>query len=310
GGRLDVETSGSKIGVYGALSADNLGNVSAAAVKGIYTGNGTFGALGFVYTNSGYASYGVYGHATSGYAGYFEGTVSVSGDLSISSTMYGNSATFTHLGIGTSAYTAVPLMIEEPQAYVNLLSDSSANGSVIQLINNYTSSPPTYLGAINFIDSSGNPVGQIGYQSRSDEINFRVGGADRAILSSAGLSVNGSICCTSDRNAKERFSPIDAQDILKRVASLPISNWYYKQDPATRHIGPVAQDFYAAFNVGPDDKHIATVDEEGVALAAIQGLNQKMDTESAEFQAEVTELRKRLGDIETRFEKFQGAIAR
>lgn len=42
---------------------------------------------------------------------------------------------------------------------------------------------------------------------------------------------------------------------------------------ATPHLGPMAQDFHAAFNVGMDDKHMATVDEEGVALAAIQGLN-------------------------------------
>ena len=40
----------------------------------------------------------------------------------------------------------------------------------------------------------------------------------------------------------------------------------------------MAQDFYAAFAVGPDDKHIATVDEGGVTLAAIQGLNQKVET--------------------------------
>ena len=89
----------------------------------------------------------------------------------------------------------------------------------------------------------------------------------------------------SDRNLKEKFTPIDNREILERVASLPISRWNFKTDEQTRHIGPMSQDFYAAFNVGPDDKHIATVDEGGVALAAIQGLNQKLNEKDAEIQA-------------------------
>ena len=55
--------------------------------------------------------------------------------------------------------------------------------------------------------------------------------------------------------------------------SIPISTWYYRsQNPSIRHIGPMAQDFHAAFKVGQDDRYISTVDENGVALAAIQEL--------------------------------------
>src|SRR5262249_24529273 len=39
-----------------------------------------------------------------------------------------------------------------------------------------------------------------------------------------------------------------------------------------RHMGPMAQDFRAAFGLGEDDTTISVVDEQGVALAAIQGL--------------------------------------
>jgi len=46
---------------------------------------------------------------------------------------------------------------------------------------------------------------------------------------------------------------------------------------------------------GPDDKHIATVDADGVALAAIQGLNQKLE----EALAENAELPQRLDRLET-----------
>jgi len=106
---------------------------------------------------------------------------------------------------------------------------------------------------------------------------------------------------TSDRNLKEKFTPINNQEILERVASLPISSWNFKTDGQNRHIGPMAQDFYAAFNVGTDDKHIATVDEDGVALAAIQGLNEKIKEKDAEFQklkSQNESLEKRLADLE------------
>ena len=65
---------------------------------------------------------------------------------------------------------------------------------------------------------------------------------------------------TSDRNVKENFSALNAQSVLDRVAALPITRWNFIQDPATAHIGPMAQDFRAAFGVGEDDKHIAVVD--------------------------------------------------
>jgi hypothetical protein len=86
----------------------------------------------------------------------------------------------------------------------------------------------------------------------------------------------------------------NSRKVLERVASLPISSWNFKTDETTRHIGPMAQDFYAAFNVGTDDKHIATVDEDGVALAAIQGLNEKLKEKDAQIEA----LGKRLADLE------------
>ncbi len=77
---------------------------------------------------------------------------------------------------------------------------------------------------------------------------------------------------TSDRNLKENFTALNPSEVLESVAAMPISKWNFKDDAATTHMGPMAQDFYAAFNLGTDDKHIATVDADGVALAAIQGL--------------------------------------
>ncbi len=83
---------------------------------------------------------------------------------------------------------------------------------------------------------------------------------------------------TSDRAAKENFTPVSPGEVLAKVAALPLARWTYKDAPGVEHIGPVAQDFHAAFGLnGDDDKHIATVDADGVALAAIQGLNEKIE---------------------------------
>jgi hypothetical protein len=79
----------------------------------------------------------------------------------------------------------------------------------------------------------------------------------------------------SDRNAKTDIVPLDDASILAKVAALPISSWQYKSERGVRHIGPMAQDFYAAFGVGTDDRHITSIDEDGVALAAIKALHAK-----------------------------------
>jgi hypothetical protein len=111
----------------------------------------------------------------------------------------------------------------------------------------------------------------------------------------AGVTVNGTFNNNSDRNAKENFEPVSASQVLEKVTRLPISKWSYKEDATTRHIGPMAQDFHRAFHIGTDEKHIAPMDEGGVALAAIQGLNQKLEAqraENAELKHEVLELKK------------------
>lgn len=116
----------------------------------------------------------------------------------------------------------------------------------------------------------------------------------RLLANSSGVTVNGTFNNSSDRNAKQDFAPVNAAEILDKVTRLPLSEWSYKDDPATRHIGPVAQDFHAAFNIGTDDKHIAPLDEGGVALAAIQGLHQKLEQK----QTEIMELKVRLEKLE------------
>lgn len=101
----------------------------------------------------------------------------------------------------------------------------------------------------------------------------------------------GSWSSVSDRNMKENFGVVNTRDVLQRVLNLPISTWNYKtQNASVRHIGPMAQDFYKLFGVGEDDKRIATIDPDGVALAAIQGLNEELKDRDKKIENQQLEL--------------------
>lgn len=78
-------------------------------------------------------------------------------------------------------------------------------------------------------------------------------------------------------------TPVSSNDVLERLAELPISVWSYGFDHRTiRHLGPMAQDFAAAFGLGATDRRICAVDANGVALAAIQALHRRLvETEIA-----------------------------
>ncbi len=115
--------------------------------------------------------------------------------------------------------------------------------------------------------------------------------------STAGVSLaagSGTWSSLSDRNAKDHFTAVTSRQILAKVLELPITKWSYKTEQGVEHIGPMAQDFHAAFGVGEDDQHITSVDEDGVALAAIQGLNQKIEAKDQEIH-----------DLERRLEKLE-----
>ncbi len=107
-------------------------------------------------------------------------------------------------------------------------------------------------------------------------------------------TITGIINNVSDINRKESFQPINTTDILDKITNLPITEWQYKSSP-DRHIGPMAQDFYAAFGLGQGETTIATVDADGVALAAIQALAMANE----ELKKKNDELEKRLARLES-----------
>jgi len=124
---------------------------------------------------------------------------------------------------------------------------------------------------------------------------------------------SGTWSCSSSRDLKENFTPVDGQEVLASLAEIPITTWNYKaQDGATHHMGPVAQDFYAAFGLGEGETSISTADVDGVALAAIQRLYQLSQEQAARIQAleeEKAGLQQRLDDLEARVTALEGSAA-
>jgi hypothetical protein len=111
---------------------------------------------------------------------------------------------------------------------------------------------------------------------------------------------SGTWASLSDRNAKTDIAPLDDESVLDKVAALPIDSWQYKSEKGVRHVGPMAQDFYAAFGTGVDDRHITSIDEDGVALAAIKALNAKLALDNADLQNHNAKLEARLSALEAK----------
>lgn len=149
-----------------------------------------------------------------------------------------------------------------------------------------------------------NPAGGARFNvndNKSFEIRYESTNNSLVTLSSgAFLTANGVLFPVCDRNKKANFVTVDGRDTLAKVAALPISIWNYKDEQTSvQHMGPMAQDFRAAFGLGLDDVHLSTLDTSGVALAAIQGLNSLV----LEKQQQIDALEARLSKLEAALNK-------
>jgi trimeric autotransporter adhesin len=129
-------------------------------------------------------------------------------------------------------------------------------------------------------------------------VYFLTGGNSDATYTGAALHPGATAWTVySDRNGKNNIRAIKPSEVLRKLASIPIATWSWKhQDASIRHMGPMAQDFHAAFGLGETEKGISTVDADGVAFAAIQGLHQRMQ----EKDREIAQLRRKLQAIEAK----------
>lgn len=157
---------------------------------------------------------------------------------------------------------------------------------------------PAHPGAMLFADSMAIPF----VSSAANEFAVRASGGVRLVTSigpfgepATGVCVaagSGTWTSCSDSAVKSDVAPVRSSDVLNALRSLRIYSWRYRGEAdSIRHIGPMAQDFYAAFGLGADARSIPVVDADGVALAAIQQLAERMNAQLADRDREIADLK-------------------
>ena len=116
----------------------------------------------------------------------------------------------------------------------------------------------------------------------------------------------------SDADSKHLFRELSGEDVLEKIARMPITEWSYKsQDASIRHIGPTAQDFHAAFGLGESTEHIGTLDAGGVALAAVKALesrSREMRARDEDLTAQADRLGRENAALTDRNAALEGAL--
>jgi hypothetical protein len=130
-------------------------------------------------------------------------------------------------------------------------------------------------------------------------------GLTAGVTMAAGASAWSSV---SDRALKEHFQALDGRAVLHQLSLIPITEWNYKAQAAQiRHIGPMAQDFYAAFGLGESDKTISTIDADGIALISIQALYElsvALEQKDKELETKIKEI----DALRARIEKLEKLV--
>ncbi|MFN3975432.1 MAG: tail fiber domain-containing protein, partial [Dehalococcoidia bacterium] len=117
----------------------------------------------------------------------------------------------------------------------------------------------------------------------------------------------------SDRAVKENLTPVDVEDVLVRLLGVPIYRYNLKSQGASiQHMGAVAQGFYAAFGLGKGERYIGGADVDGVLMAAVQALAQRLqerDAELARQRQELWDLKAEMADLKMRLALLESFLA-
>ena len=193
----------------------------------------------------------------------------------------------------------VGIGIDTPDTKLHVQEDTTAK----LLVENVS---PAGAAELLELRSNGNPFFIFKDASLARSYSFAMGATGHFIISNqqqpgvqyrfnpTGTLTLTSVVETSGRQFKENVVPLESRQILGQLEDLSLSSWNYKVDPdRVRHVGPMAEDFYAAFGLGWDDQHLSPRDLAAVALAAVQGVNevvQERDTQIAGLEQRIAEL--------------------
>src|SRR6266849_3942405 len=290
----------------GALSANTTGNGNTAMGGAALTSNTT----GF--RNTACGANALEGNTTGDLNtanGSFALGSNTTGDDNTASgvnALFSNTTGSENTANGAGALTSNTIGFNNTASGVNALLDNTTGSyntasGTFALLNNFTGNYNTALGYDADVLGNLNNATVIGAHAVVDASNkIRVG--DTAIT-----VIEGQVpyTYTSDRNQKEDFRPVDADEVLNKLRELSVTSWNYKGQDAKqfRHYGPVAQDFFAAFGrdaVGTigTPTTITSGDLDGILMIAAQALEKRtveLQRENADLKARLEALERRLG---------------
>ncbi len=259
----------------------NIGNYSFAAGYNCIAGNYSF-AAGNASTASGDYTVAIGRKALATATGVYPSGVSVSiGDSCLASTPRSFA-----MGRGCIASTN--------NATIAIGFNNLATGAIATAFGTKSIATGSYSFALGYYGSTNLRTGSFVYADASSTIitnstlnnQFLVRASGGVIFYSDSLNTmgvilpagGGSWASVSDKNKKEHFQLVNAEEVLDKIEKLEISSWNYKsQHPSIRHIGPMAQDFYKAFKLGDNNKTISVMDMDGITLVGIKSLHQRIN---------------------------------
>jgi len=206
-----------------------------------------------------------------------------------------------NIGAGTSTPDgAFHLYRDQPGQRAELIVDNSGkpvgSRSMFRLVNN---------GEIAF-NMDNIATGQT-WRFRNGNTGFRIsldgtGGPELEVRNNGNVVIRGTLVENSDVNVKRDIELLDPEAVLNGLQALAVSEWSYEWDGSgVRHIGPMAQDFHAAFGLGEDETKISPRDMAGVAMAAVQALVDKVEAQ----EQQIVDLERQNGALQAGMERLE-----
>lgn len=289
--------------VNSLFEIQSTGGVSefSVASDGNTNVNGTFSVTGNSTLNG---TFGVIGDST------LTGNANVVGTLNVTANNTSDSSVVIRNNDVPSAADVKTLLTLNSEHGSNIKFQHRGNATRDWTIGTYTSGNGLLFVRGDVSDGNADPYDNYMLLLNDNNMTFRnVSGATLMSLNDSGLTINGTFASASSRTFKENIMPVNPSSVLNTLSNLSISTWNYLSDgDKVKHMGPIAEEFYDAFGLGSDNKHITTTDANGVALASVIALNKELISKSEQIshlQNENEALKAKVEKIEQMLSKLK-----